>query len=301
MRKVRVPSPKAAILSGRADEMTDYSKLIDAETWAFIERTNSFYPADAVEQSVGEQRHTYDSMCRAFHAGHPQGVTATDTAIGTPTHRMPIRIYRNARPDDAAMVLYFHGGGFILGGLDDDSLAAFEWAARTYTQPVVLSGDSAGGNLAAAVAHSTRGHERAPIGQVLVYPGLGGKLGQGSYVTHADAPLLSVRDMDYYRDMRAGGRDISGDATFSPLDDTDYSGLPPTVAITAECDPLSDDGRDYRDRILAAGGKAVWINEQGLVHGYLRARHSVARARDSFTRIVEAVRTLGKGEWKYRP
>jgi acetyl esterase len=98
--------------------MTDYSKLIDAETWAFIERTNSFYPADAVEQSVGEQRHTYDSMCRAFHAGHPQGVTATDTAIGTPTHRMPIRIYRNARPDDAAMVLYFHGGGFILGGLD---------------------------------------------------------------------------------------------------------------------------------------------------------------------------------------
>lgn len=315
--------------------MTDHSKLIDAETWAFIERTNSFYPADAVEQSVGEQRQTYDSMCRAFHAGHPQGVTATDTAIGTPTHRIPIRIYRNARPDDAAMVLYFHGGGFILGGLDshddvcaeicqrsgyevvsvdyrlvpehthpaayDDSLAAFEWAARNYTQPVVLSGDSAGGNLAAAVAHSTRGHERAPIGQVLVYPGLGGKLGQGSYVTHADAPLLSVRDMDYYRDMRAGGRDISGDATFAPLDDTDYSGLPPTVAITAECDPLSDDGRVYRDRILAAGGKAVWINEQGLVHGYLRARHSVARARDSFTRIIEAVRTLGKGEWKYRP
>ncbi|EZQ15564.1 hypothetical protein [Aquamicrobium defluvii] len=95
-----MPSPKAAILSGRADERTDYSKLIDAETWAFIERTNSFYPADAVERSVGGQRHTCDSMCRAFHAGHPQGVTATDTAIGTPTHRIPIRIYRNARPDD---------------------------------------------------------------------------------------------------------------------------------------------------------------------------------------------------------
>lgn len=314
--------------------MADYAKLIDAETWAFIDRTNSFYPPDAVDHSVEEQRRTYDRMCREFHAGYPEGVSAETTAIETPTHAIPIRIYRHARPDDAALVLYFHGGGFILGGLDshddvcaeicqrtgyevvsvdyrlvpehthpaayEDSRAAFEWAARTYARPILLSGDSAGGNLAAAVAHTTRGHERAAIGQVLIYPGLGGKLGQGSYLTHADAPLLSVRDMNYYRDMRAGGRDISGDVTFAPFNDTDYSGLPPTVVITAECDPLSDDGRDYRDRIVAAGGKARWIDEPGLVHGYLRARHTVARARDSFSRIVEAIRSLGKGEWHHQ-
>lgn len=314
--------------------MTDYSKLIDAETWAFIDRTNSFYPPDAVDHSVEEQRRTYDRMCRAFHAGYPEGVSAETTAIDTPTHAIPIRIYRNAGPDEAAVVLYFHGGGFILGGLDshddvcaeicqrtgyevvsvdyrlvpehthpaayDDSLAAFRWAAGTYARPILLSGDSAGGNLAAAVAHATRGDPRAAIGQVLVYPGLGGRLGQGSYMMHAEAPLLSVRDMDYYRDMRAGGRDVSRDPTFAPFADTDYSGLPPTVIVTAECDPLSDDGRDYRDRILAAGGKAAWINEGGLVHGYLRARHTVGRARDSFTRIVEAIRALGKGEWSHR-
>lgn len=315
--------------------MADYSKLIDAETWAFIDRTNSFYPPDAVDHSVEEQRRTYDRMCREFHAGQPEGVSAETTAIDTPTHAIPIRIYRNAKSDDAAVVLYFHGGGFILGGLDshddvcaeicqrtgyevvsvdyrlvpehthpaayDDSLAAFQWAARTYARPIVLSGDSAGGNLAAAVAHATRGHARAAIGQVLIYPGLGGRLGQGSYLTHADAPLLSVRDMDYYRDMRAGGRDVSGDATFAPFNDKDYSGLPATVVITAECDPLSDDGRDYRDRIKSAGGRAAWINEPGLVHGYLRARHSVGRARSSFTRIVEAIRSLGKGEWDHQP
>jgi acetyl esterase len=313
--------------------MTDYSKLIDAETWAFIDRTNSFYPPDAVNHSVEEQRRTYDRMCREFHAGYPASVTATDAAAETPTHNIPIRIYRNAEPNGAAVVLYFHGGGFILGGLDshddvcaeicertgyevvsvdyrlvpehthpaayDDCRAAFEWAAKTYAQPILLCGDSAGGNLAAAVAHTTRGHARAAIGQVLIYPGLGGKLGQGSYLTHFDAPLLSVRDMDYYRDMRAGGRDISNDATFAPFNDTDYSGLPPTAVITAECDPLSDDGRDYRDRIQAAGGKAWWFDEPGLVHGYLRARHSVGRARESFTRIVDAVRALGKGDWPY--
>ncbi|MEP9372414.1 alpha/beta hydrolase [Mesorhizobium sp. KR1-2] len=313
--------------------MTDYSKLIDAETWAFIDRTNSFYPPDAVDHSVEEQRRTYDRMCREFHAGYPASVTAIDSAVETPAHKIPVRIYRNAEPNDAAVVLYFHGGGFILGGLDshddvcaeicertgyevvsvdyrlvpehthpaayDDCRAAFEWAAKTYSQPIVLCGDSAGGNLAAAVAHTTRGHARAAIGQVLIYPGLGGKLGQGSYLTHSDAPLLSVRDMDYYRDMRAGGRDISKDVTFAPFNDADYSGLPPTAVITAECDPLSDDGRDYRDRIQAAGGKAWWFDEPGLVHGYLRARHSVGRARKSFTRIVDAVRALGKGDWPY--
>lgn len=311
--------------------MTDYSKLIDAETWAFIDRTNSFYPPDAVDHSVEDQRRTYDRMCREFHAGYPTGVDAETTSIDTPANAIPIRIYRSATPDGAAVVLYLHGGGFILGGLDshddvcaeicartgydvvsadyrlvpehthpaafDDALAAFEWVASAYSQPVLLCGDSAGGNLAAAVCHATRGHPRKPAGQVLIYPGLGGKLGQGSYLTHADAPLLSVRDMDYYRDMRAGHRDVSNDVTFAPLNDADYGGLPPTVVVSAECDPLSDDGRVYRDRIRAAGGKAGWVNEPGLVHGYLRARHSVGRARDSFTRIIEAVRSLGKGEW----
>lgn len=313
--------------------MTDYTKLIDAETWAFIERTNSYYPPEAVDNSVEEQRRTYDLMCREFHAGYPQEVSATDSEVLTPAHVVPIRIYRHATPQQAAIVLYFHGGGFILGGLDshddvcaeicartgyevvsvdyrlvpehthpaayDDCLAAFEWAAKTYRQSILLCGDSAGGNLAAAVAHTTRDHPRAAIGQVLIYPGLGGRLGQGSYLTHADAPLLSARDMDYYRDMRAGGLDVADDVTFAPFNDTDYAGLPPTVIITAECDPLSDDGRDYRDRLQAAGVKAFWVNETGLVHGYLRARHSVARARESFTRIVDAIRSLGKGEWIY--
>ena len=65
----------------------------------------------------------------------------------------------------------------------------------------------------------------------------------------------------------------------TPLADTEFAGLPPTVIVTAQCDPLSSDGETYRDRILAAGGKAWWHEEQGLVHGYLRGRHMVKRAR----------------------
>lgn len=291
-----------------------------------------------------EARQAYMNSRKLLQPVPEDVAESRDTVAPGPHGDIPVRLYRpagTAASDVLPALIYYHGGGWLLGGLDshdvvcrrfanaarcrvvsvdyrmapehkfpaavDDCEAATRWAVGNAAtlgidaSKVAVGGDSAGGNLAAAVAHATRGHARAAIGQVLIYPGLGGRLGQGSYLTHADAPLLSVRDMDYYRDMRAGGRDVSGDATFAPFNDKDYSGLPATVVITAECDPLSDDGRDYRDRIKSAGGRAAWINEPGLVHGYLRARHSVGRARSSFTRIVEAIRSLGKGEWDHQP
>ena len=314
--------------------MTDYATLLDDETRAFIERTNSFYPPDTIDYTIEQQREIYDRMCRAFHAGYPAGLSAETSSIETPSHAIPIRIYRAAEPDASAMVLYFHGGGFMLGGLDshddvcaelcqrtgyevvsvdyrlspehlypachEDGYAAFEWAVTRYAdRTIVLAGDSAGGNIAAAVAGRYRAHTHAPVGQVLIYPGLGGDHTRGSYVTHADAPMLNTRDMAFYQKIRTGGADVSKDAGFAPLRDDDFSGLPPTVCVMAECDPLASDGPAYRDAILAAGGKAVSFEERGLVHGYLRARHSVERARASFTRIVEAVKALGQRQWPY--
>src|SRR5262245_3256007 len=263
--------------------MTDYKKLIDAETWAYIERVNANYPPDSIDYSIERQRETYNQLCREFFAGYPHGVTAVNFAIGTPDHAIPIRIYRNTDADASAVVLYLHGGGFILGGLDshddicaelcartgygvvsvdyqlapehrhpaafDDAMSAFEWATSAFDAPVLLCGDSAGGNLAAAVSHATRGHKRRPIGQVLVYPGLGGDHSKGSYVTHAEAPMLTSRDVAYYGHIRAGDRDATGDITFMPMNDADFSNLPPTVIVTAECDPLSSDGEAYGSRV----------------------------------------------------
>ncbi|MBB6468295.1 acetyl esterase [Aminobacter lissarensis] len=311
--------------------MTDYTKLIDAETWAFIERTNSYYPPDTIDYTIAQQREIYDRMCGEFFAGYPEGVSAETTAIVAPGRDVPIRVYRLAGKAPEAVVVYFHGGGFILGGLEshddvcaelcgrtgyevvsvdyrlapehkhpaafDDAMAAFEWAVARYSQPIMLAGDSAGGNIAAAVSHATRGHARRPVGQLLVYPGLGGDRSQGSYVSHAEAPMLTIRDLEFYKHIRSGGEDRTGDITLSPLADADFANLPPTVVITAECDPLSSDGEAYGERIVAAGGKAFWFEEPGLVHGYLRARHTVTRARQSFTRIADAAAVLGRGEW----
>jgi acetyl esterase len=163
----------------------------------------------------------------------------------------------------------------------------------------LLCGESAGGNLAAAVVHAKRGHRRAAIGQVLIYPELGGDISRESYAEHAAAPMLTARDVVFYRDMRGGSRHSAHDPTAAPLHDEDFSGLPPTVIVTAQCDPLSSDGEAYQDRIIAAGGRAWWREEPGLVHSFLRARHTVRRARESFARIIAAVAALGKSEWPY--
>lgn len=306
--------------------MTDYGRLIDAETWAFIRLTDSYYPPETATYPVARQREIYDRMCRAFHNGYPPGLAVHDRAFGG----VPCRVYGAGE----VTVVYFHGGGFVVGGLEshddvcaeiadrtgyrvvsvdyrlspehlhpaafDDALAATRAVAAEFGGALVLAGDSAGGNLAAAVAHRTRGEAPGIAGQVLIYPGLGGDLDKGSYMTHAQAPMLTRDDVLYYVSVRyEDGRSPADDPTAAPLADTDFSDLPPTLIVTAECDPLSDDGRDYRDHILAAGGRAHWVNEKGLVHGYLRARNTVTRARQSFTRICDGIAALGRGEWPY--
>lgn len=305
----------------------DYNSLIDEETWAFIARTLESYPEDAVELTIEGQRKVYDTMCREFHQGYPDGVTASDQSA----NGVPVRVYTAGHP--TRTVVYYHGGGFVVGGLEShddvcaeicaqtgyrvvavdyrlcpefkhpipfqDSWTATEWAAEEFGDPLVLAGDSAGGNLAAAVAHHARAKLDNILGQVLIYPGLGGDMTQGSYLEHANAPLLTVAEIEFYKTVRVDRAEPEGDATYAPLHDSGFAGLPPTVIVTADCDPLRDDGRDYRDAVVAAGGKAHWINEDGMVHGYLRARTTVGRARDSFERISVAIEALGQGLWPY--
>lgn len=300
----------------------DYDELIDDEIWDFIRKTESHYPPDAVDLSIDEQRGVYDRMCRAFFAGYPDGLSVRDGRAGS----VPIRIYEKGNP--SGTVIYFHGGGYVVGGLEShddvcaelsqetglrvisvdyrlspehkhpaaykDGLEAVRYVALTWPKPIILAGDSAGANLASTCAHALRG-EIEFAGQVLIYPALGGDMSKGSYLDHANAPMLTLDDIKFYETARFSGPAPTNDPTALPLQDRDFSALPPTVTITAQNDPLADDGRDYRDAIVAAGGQAIWVNEPGLVHGYLRARHSSARAKASFERITRAVSLLFEG------
>ncbi|MEX0350568.1 MAG: alpha/beta hydrolase [Paracoccaceae bacterium] len=305
----------------------DYDTKLDAEMRDFVRRTADCYPEDAVDLSIEEQRQVYDQMCQAFRQDESGGIPSEDLDADG----VRVRVYSAGQP--TRTVIYIHGGGFVLGGLDshddvcseicaqsgyrvvavdyrlcpehrhpaqfEDCWAAVEWAARSYGDPLVLAGDSAGGTLAACVAHHARGRLQDVLGQVLIYPALGGDLDQGSYLEHAHAPMLNRTDVKFYSSIRTLDEAPTEDPTYEPLQDSDFAGLPPTLIFTADCDPLRDDGRDYRDRLLAAGGTVCWINEEGLVHGYLRARHMADHARASFERISLAIEALGQGLWPY--
>ena len=150
--------------------MADFARLIDAETWTFIHQTERWYPLGTTEKTVHEQRGIYDAMCRQFFRGYPQGVCVENRDAGGVRVRHSVRTGANQR----ALVLYFHGGGFIVGGLDshddicaeicdasafdvvsvacrlcpehlhpaafDDAMTACAWATATIGKPVILVG-----------------------------------------------------------------------------------------------------------------------------------------------------------------
>lgn len=308
--------------------MTDYSTLLDADVMAFISKTKSYYSDALSETSIQGQRETYNRMCLGFAADRPIGVKAEDSFIETASHKIPIRIYNNSI-NSKAKVIYFHGGGFVLGDLNshddvcaeicaetgfevisvdyrlspehpfpadfEDAKAAFEYLSLLTAQPIVLVGDSAGASLAASVSHACRTTDKSPAGQVLIYPTLGGDQDQKSFVEHANAPLLTTKDMAYYQGFRTGGDEkLLEDPRCSPLKSLSFSDLPPTYIVSAQCDPLASDSESYFKAIKLAGGDVKWVNEPGLVHGYLRARHNTEKGAASFARILAAIKRLGE-------
>ena len=311
----------------------DYELLLDDETKAFITKTLSYYPDRGQPPTIAEMRADYDAMCAGFAAPIPDGLKITNTTIANGSHAIPVRWYHpKGHTDDRPIVIYFHGGGFVVGGLDshdsivadlaseaglavmavdyalapehpypaaaDDAMSAVKHIMNTTPNTrVMLAGDSAGAWLAASIAHALARPEPRLLGQVLIYPTLGGDIKTGSYQTHAQAPMLTTQDIIWY------GQQFSGTdqpyRRIGPLTETVFSGLPPTVIFAATCDPLYDDGPAYEKLIRSAGGKAICRKEDGLVHGYLRGRREVQKIADSFAALTDALRHLADQKWPY--
>jgi acetyl esterase len=300
---------------------TKYAHLEDPGMREFLVAGERFYPPDAVNFTMAEQRAFYDRYCAHFRKPRPESVAAEDVTLGD----VACRHYRRRDSQSAPVMVYLHGGGFVLGGLDshDDVTAEICDAARIEVVAVdyrlapehpfpaafedgwtvlkalagrhdriIIGGDSAGGNLAAALALKARDEGGPKLrGQVLIYPGLGGNMTRGSYVTQAQAPGLSTSDVAYYRDVYRGGASKYAE----PLRETDFTGLAPAFLVAAGLDPLHDDCLDYAARLRAGGVPATVRDEPLLVHAFLRARNMSAPARASFDAITDACASLAHG------
>ncbi|MGR3908207.1 alpha/beta hydrolase [Burkholderia sp. SR8] len=298
--------------------------MLEPEIAAFVAAVDAAYPADTAAHSPDEQRRVYDRFAAAWTPAElPAGIVQHDAVWYAPDgHAIALRRYAPAHAAPRGTVLFFHGGGFVVGSLDSHALITAQLAADTglaviavdyrlapehrapaaladclavtraardaahwpfdaCTRPLTLAGDSAGGNLAAAVATALRDAGEGGIdgidGIALVYPMLGFEPQSPARETEVHAPMLTLDDVHRYRALYWGDADetaLNGDPLLRasvPLAAPRFDGLPPVLAIGAEHDPLRDDARVYVERIRAAGGVARYWMGEGLVHGCWRA------------------------------
>jgi acetyl esterase len=206
------------------------------------------------------------------------------------------------------VIVWYHGGGWVLGGIEDsdllgrelarrtgcavvlagyrlapeyryptaveDSVAVLHWAADHLVDiagapvPLIVAGDSAGGNLAAVVARRARFTGPAIAAQVLVYPVTDCDFATTSYADPDNQLLLSRDSMTWFWDhyMPEAAARLHPDA--SPLRAPDVSGLPPAIVVTAEHDVLRDEGELYATRLLKAGVPVAHRRFDGQMHGF---------------------------------
>ncbi|MCG6155768.1 alpha/beta hydrolase [Rubinisphaera margarita] len=259
-----------------------------------------------------------------------------DIQIPTRTGSIPARVYRPTAEIDphAPLMVFIHGGGWVLGKLDDydqlcralaaatgsvlvsldyrlapespypcgledcidavEMLTAAEWTAHLDILPdadsMILAGDSAGGNLAAVVAHSYHGHGRVHIaGQILLYPVTDCDLGRASYQTNAEGYLLTTAAMKWFWEHYCPDELQRGLPTASPLQIDCCEGLPPTFIVTCEFDPLRDEGHAYANRLIDAGTDTIHHDIPGMIHGFMRYLHTFPQAQHLVTEIAEWV------------
>ena len=162
---------------------------------------------------------------------------------------------------------------------------------------IVLAGDSAGGNLAAAVCLARRDQaQTTPAGQVLIYPALGGDRSKGSYLSRRNAPGLTTADINYYEQMYLGSGEEENRSSrfYAPLRENNFAGLPRAFLVACEWDPLRDDCFDYAACLYSAGITAQVRHEPELVHACLRARHISPAAKAMFQAITTAISDMSR-------
>jgi acetyl esterase len=225
---------------------------------------------------------------------------------------LSVRIHRPVDATGAGLV-FFHGGGWVLGSIDTHDRqcrqlaagsgatvfsveyrlapehpfpAAFDDAVAVTTEILAsaesfavaptrlgVGGDSAGANLAAGAALACRTLDIPDLrAQLLVYPALDAAMSSASFVENANAPFLGAAEMAWFYDLYQGEAKLE-DWRLSPLRAADLGGLPPTLVVTAEYDPLRDEGEAFAHALATAGTPATSVRYLGVTHGFFGWSH----------------------------
>ena len=250
----------------------------------------------------------------------PVGV---DDVHETEADGVPVRVYE---PDDApATVVFFHGGGFVVGSLEthdplcrlltdrsglrvvsvdyrlapehpfpaavEDAYEATKWAANEYDGAVGVAGDSAGGTLSAVVSLLARDRGMPNVAhQSLLYPATAYDEPMPSRAQNASGYFLEAKDLMWFA-AKYVGSDIHARNPYAfPLRACDHSDLPPAHVVTAGYDPLRDEGAEYARVLDETGNDVTHTHYPSVVHGCLNMEGVVDRAYDAVDAVAEEAR-----------
>lgn len=245
---------------------------------------------------------------------------------------IPVRIYRPHGDGPFPTVVYLHGGGFVLGDLAsrdlvcellcrgsdatvvsvdyrlapehrfpaaiEDAYAATAWAAAnpeavSGTAQLAVAGDSAGGNLAAAVALLARDRDGPDLDfQLLVYPAVSPDADWPSKEQFATGYYLEGEDMEWFHDCYYGSDIHAGNPYAHPLAACTHADLPPATVITAGYDPLRDEGAAYAEALEADGVAVTHRNYDDVIHGFFSMLAAPARLERGHEAVRDAATDL---------
>lgn len=252
-----------------------------------------------------DARRSYNEAQAAMPPERGAPIHATeDRRVKVAGGEIGVRLFHPGPGDAPGTILYLHGGGWVIGTLDgfapvcrelaaasgmlvasvdyrlapehpfpvpvQDAYEALLWARDNLPGPLIVMGDSAGGNLAAAVALKARDEGGPEIAlQVLVYPVTDADFSRNSYVELGNGDYsLTVDDMRWFWNHYVPDADARRDPLAAPLHAADLSGLPPAIVVIAGCDPLSDEGRAYAGRLAADGVPTQVEVFDDMIHGF---------------------------------
>ncbi len=302
---------------------------LDPEAKALLDWIANLYPPVHITP-VEEARRNFRERTRLTDGAPVQAARIEDRTIRTPQGDIPIRVYTPEGNEAFPALIYFHGGGWVIGDLDthqnlccdfayrgrsvvvavdyrlapehkfpravEDCYAATQWVAahanelRIDPRRTAVGGDSAGGNLAAAVCLMARDRGEPRLGfQLLVYPVMDHNFDTASYHEYASGFSLTREAMKYYWDQYLSAKEDGQNPYASPLRAGDLRGVPPALVVIAEYDPLRDEGRAYAQRLREAGVPVTLRHCETMLHGFLTMTDRIDAARRIRQEIAQTV------------
>ncbi len=329
----RAPSRMQSLIGGRHRNRSGAD--LEPEVAAALRLLNSLPDSDISQLSVEDARARIETDAALF-GGEPLPMAEVrEVSVPSFTGEIPARLYRADSRDSDRLLVYFHGGGWVVGSLDsadaacrfiaahsgvsvlsvgyrlapenpfpgplNDARTAFMFAASRAKEwghdlrRIAVGGDSAGGNLATGLCHMLRGAAVQPAFQLLFFPVTDLSSKSESYWEFSDGFFLTHQLMDWFADHYLGDTDRSNPLV-SPLLAEDLSGLPPAYVAVAGFDPLRDEGEAYARRLAEAGVPVALRRHDGLIHAFVNTTGVGRCGREAMIEACGALRVgLGAG------